>query len=137
MIAYALRHATRRETADAQASARPDGRRALQLAFAGIWLLDAALQYQPIMFTRAFGQTLAAAAMNNPAAVGGTWDVQIGHGLPDQAAVSIVTDTVGFCRLVANRVTPARLGLHVTGDPGRAAAALAAVLAAASTLALD
>ena len=81
------------------------------------------------------------AGLNHPTSVrlvltgpgGGTWDVQIGHGLPDQAAVSIVTDTVGFCRLIANRVTPARLNLHVTGDPGRAAA----VLAAASTLALD
>ena len=37
------------------------------------------------------------------------------------------------CRLAANRVTPADLDLHVTGDPGRAAG----VLAAASALALD
>jgi hypothetical protein len=34
-----------------------------------MWLLDAALQYQPVMFTRAFGQTLATTAMGNPAAV--------------------------------------------------------------------
>ena len=44
-----------------------------------------------------------------------------------------MTDAVGFCRLVANRVTPVDLDVHVTGDPGRAAAVLCAV----STLALD
>ena len=41
--------------------------------------------------------------------------------------------TVGFCRLVANRVAPADLDLDITGDPGRAAS----VLAAAAALALD
>jgi uncharacterized protein (TIGR03083 family) len=64
---------------------------------------------------------------------GGTWDVLIGQVPPAPAAVGIVTDAVGFCRLVANRVTPAGLDLHITGDPGRAAG----VLAAASALALD
>jgi hypothetical protein len=44
----------------------------------------------------------------------------------------IVTDAVGFCWLAANRVTPAGLAPHVTGDQDRAAA----VLAAAATLAL-
>ena len=44
-----------------------------------------------------------------------------------------MTDAVGFCRLAANRVTPAELNPHVTGDESRAAG----VLAAASTLALD
>ena len=64
---------------------------------------------------------------------GGTWDVTVGGGATAPAAVSIVTDAIGFCRLVGNRVTPADLDLHVTGDSGHAAA----VLAAASTLALD
>ena len=64
---------------------------------------------------------------------GGTWDVAIGERLPDPASIGIVANAVGFCRLVANRVTPADLDLHVTGDPGRAAG----VLAAASALALD
>jgi uncharacterized protein (TIGR03083 family) len=64
---------------------------------------------------------------------GGTWDVTVGRGAAAPAAVWIVTDAVGFCRLAGNRVTPADLDLHVTGDSGRAAA----VLAAASTLALD
>jgi uncharacterized protein (TIGR03083 family) len=64
---------------------------------------------------------------------GGTWDVQVGDSSPIPASVGIVTDAVGFCQLVANRVTPDRLDLHITGDPERAAM----VLAAASVLALD
>jgi uncharacterized protein (TIGR03083 family) len=64
---------------------------------------------------------------------GGTWDVAIGERRPDPVSIRIVADAAGFCRLVANRVTPADLDLHVTGDPGRAAG----VLAAASALALD
>jgi uncharacterized protein (TIGR03083 family) len=64
---------------------------------------------------------------------GGTWDVTVGGGPPATAAISIVTDAVGFCRLAANRIAPAELDVNVTGDPARAAA----VLAAATTLALD
>jgi uncharacterized protein (TIGR03083 family) len=64
---------------------------------------------------------------------GGTWDVTVGSGPAAPAAISIVTDAVGFCRLAANRIGPAELDVIVTGDPGRAAA----VLAAATTLALD
>ncbi len=64
---------------------------------------------------------------------GGTWDIPIGQGPPAPAAVAIVAECAGFCRLVANRVTPADLDLHITGDPARAAD----VLTAASALALD
>ena len=64
---------------------------------------------------------------------GGTWDIAIGGDAPEPASVAIVTDVVGFCRLAANRATPADLDLHVTGDPGHAAG----VLAATSALALD
>ena len=67
---------------------------------------------------------------------GGTWDVPIGTsgtGAADPADVVIVSDAVDFCRLVANRVTPAALELDITGDAGLAAA----VLAAAPVLALD
>ena len=64
---------------------------------------------------------------------GGAWDIAVGEGPPDPVFIRIIADAVGFCRLVANRVTPADLDLHVTGDPGRAAG----VLAAASALALD
>ena len=48
---------------------------------------------------------------------GGTWDVAIGERPPDPVSIRIIADTVGFCRLAANRVTPADLDLHVTGDP--------------------
>jgi hypothetical protein len=63
---------------------------------------------------------------------GGTWDVLVGEG-PGRVPAGIVTDAAGFCRLVANRATPAELDLHITGDAGRAAR----ILAAASSLALD
>src|SRR3984957_14301555 len=45
---------------------RIDARRALQLALAGLWLLDGVLQYQPAMFTPAFSRMLAASAAGNP-----------------------------------------------------------------------
>ncbi len=64
---------------------------------------------------------------------GGTWDLALGAGRPDPVSVCIVTDAVGFCRLVANRAAPAALDLHVTGD----SCCAAKVLAAAATLALD
>ncbi len=64
---------------------------------------------------------------------GGTWDVPLGEQPEQAAAVGIVTDAVGFCRLVANRIPPSDLDLHVTGDAGQAAG----VLAAAAALALD
>ena len=74
---------------------------------------------------------------------GGTWDVALGDppasgtgpgsNASAPADVAIVTDTIGFCRLAANRVVPASLDTHVTGDWDRAAA----VLAATASLALD
>jgi uncharacterized protein (TIGR03083 family) len=64
---------------------------------------------------------------------GGTWDVAIGEETAGRESLAIVADAVGFCRLAANRVTPAELGSHITGDEGRAVS----VLAAATTLALD
>ena len=57
----------------------PDARRRLQLALGALWLLDAILQYQPVMFTRAFSQMLAAAAEGNPAFVSRPilWDAHL------------------------------------------------------------
>jgi hypothetical protein len=52
---------------------------------------------------------------------------------PDAATVGIVADAVGFCRLVGNRITPADLRPHITGNAGRATE----ILAAATTRALD
>ena len=67
---------------------------------------------------------------------GGTWDVPInplgGDGSSAEDVV-VVVDAVDFCRLVANRVDPTALELHVVGE--RAAAD--GVLAAAAALALD
>ena len=65
---------------------------------------------------------------------GGTWDISFGAGSDDDAvSVRIVADAVAFCRLAANRVTPAELDLDVSGDTDRAGRVLAAV----SALALD
>jgi hypothetical protein len=57
----------------------PDHGARLRLALAAAWLLDAALQYQPFMFTRAFGQSLAESAQGNPGVVSGpiTWSAGI------------------------------------------------------------
>jgi uncharacterized protein (TIGR03083 family) len=64
---------------------------------------------------------------------GGTWDLAIGDSQAAPEKITIVADAVGFCRLAANRLTPAELGPHVTGNRDRAAAVLAVV----SALALD
>jgi hypothetical protein len=65
-------------------SAQPDTRRALQLALAGCWLLDAVLQYQPAMFSRAFSDMLGGTAAGNPSVIARpiTWDANlVGHHL--------------------------------------------------------
>jgi uncharacterized protein (TIGR03083 family) len=64
---------------------------------------------------------------------GGTWDVSLGEGGRNPAPLRIVTDAVGFCRLVANRVRPSDLGLDIAGDRSQ----VPRVLAAAAALALD
>jgi hypothetical protein len=62
-----------------QAWAVPDLRRRLQLVLAGIWLLDAVLQYQSFMFTKAFAQMLGATASRNPAIIADpiTWSARL------------------------------------------------------------
>ncbi|MGH3069015.1 MAG: hypothetical protein ACRDMI_10585 [Streptosporangiaceae bacterium] len=57
----------------------PDVRRLLQLALAGLWLLDAVLQYQSFMFSKGFGQMLAGTASGNPGVVASpiTWNVRL------------------------------------------------------------
>jgi hypothetical protein len=61
------------------ARAAPDARRMLQLALAGVWLLDGVLQYQSFMFTKAFGQMLAATAPGNPGVIASpiNWDARL------------------------------------------------------------
>jgi hypothetical protein len=66
------------------AVARLDARRALQLGLAAIWLLDGVLQYQPFMYTKAFGESLAGTAAGNPSVIARpiTWDAAlVGHHL--------------------------------------------------------
>jgi hypothetical protein len=57
----------------------PDARRVLQLVLAGVWLLDGVLQYQPFMFSKAFGQSLAVTAPGNPGVIARpiTWDASL------------------------------------------------------------
>jgi hypothetical protein len=73
----------RRRSALATDWRAPDGRRVLQLLLATIWLLDAVLQFQPYMFTRAFGdQMISSSALGNPAGLAHqiTWAGRtIGH----------------------------------------------------------
>ncbi|TVZ06537.1 hypothetical protein EAS64_03790 [Trebonia kvetii] len=69
MIAYALRRTGLGAGSAARPGTRPGAGTALRLGLAGVWLLDAALQYQPFMFTRAFGKALATTAMGNAAVV--------------------------------------------------------------------
>ncbi|MGH3251793.1 MAG: hypothetical protein ACRDOI_37055 [Trebonia sp.] len=71
-----------------------DARRALQLTLAGLWLLDAVLQYQPFMYTKAFGQLLAATASGNPSVIGHpiTWNATlVGQHL---AAINTIFATI-------------------------------------------
>ena len=60
------------------------------------------------------------------------WDLPLGSGA-DRRDVMIVTDAVDFCRLVANRLEPEALAMHVDGDMED----VRGVLVAAATLALD
>jgi hypothetical protein len=57
----------------------PDARRRLQLALAALWLLDAVLQFQAVMFSRSFAQMLTGAAHGNPAFIAGpiTWSAHL------------------------------------------------------------
>jgi len=66
----------------------PDRRRILQLALAAVWFLDAVLQLQPFMFSRAFGPLMLGPTANgNPAA--------IAHSITDISR-SIGHHSVGF-----------------------------------------
>jgi hypothetical protein len=72
----------------------PDARRMLQLCLGAVWLLDAILQYQSVMFTRAFGQMLATAAPGNPTVIARpiTWDASLveHHGVTINTAFATV-----------------------------------------------
>lgn len=81
-VAVAGRPAVRRVwlgTEPRTVAAKPDIRRALQLALAAVWLLDGVLQYQSFMYTKAFGQMLAGTAAGNPSVIARpiTWDANL------------------------------------------------------------
>jgi hypothetical protein len=61
------------------AGKRLDARRALQLALAAVWLLDAVLQYQAFMYTKGFSDMLAGTATGNPSVIARpiTWDANL------------------------------------------------------------
>lgn len=77
----------------------PDSRRPLQLALGGLWLLDAVLQYQSAMFSRAFPQMLAATAQGNPAVIAGpiTWSARlIDHHMAMNAVFATIQLLLGL-----------------------------------------
>jgi len=81
-IAAAGVHPARRSRLGTEAEmsrAVPDVRRLLQLALAGIWLLDALLQYQSFMFSKGFSQMIGGTAAGNPGVVASpiTWDATL------------------------------------------------------------
>jgi hypothetical protein len=65
-----------------------------------MWLLDGVLQYQPVMFTRAFGQMLAESATGNPAVVAEpiTWAARIieHNPAPTNAAFATIQVALGL-----------------------------------------
>src|SRR5689334_8103880 len=80
-IAAGVRPARRGRLAAGAEAARdaPDARRLLQLALAGLWLLDGVLQYQAFMFSKDFTGMLSDTASGNPAAVARpiTWNASL------------------------------------------------------------
>jgi hypothetical protein len=78
----------------------PDARRKLQLALAGIWLLDAILQFQAFMFSKGFAQMLAATAPGNPRFIADpiSWAARIisDHGTATNAVFALIQLLIGL-----------------------------------------
>jgi hypothetical protein len=78
----------------------PDTRRLLQLALGALWLFDAVLQAQSIMFTRAFGHMLADSAPGNPALVAHpiSWSASLiaQHGMATNAVFAAIQLLLGL-----------------------------------------
>jgi hypothetical protein len=70
-----------------------DTRRWLQLGLAALWLTDALLQVQSFMFSKAFGQTLAATAPGNPAIIADpiTWSARLIEAHPTWTNAAFAT----------------------------------------------
>jgi hypothetical protein len=80
--------------------AAPDVRRWLQLGLAGIWLLDAILQFQTFMFSKGFAQMLAGTGPGNPAVIATPihWASQIigQHGTATNAVFALIQLAIGL-----------------------------------------
>ena len=107
----AQRHRRRRE----DAWAAPDARRKLQLALAGIWLLDAILQFQAFMFSKGFSQMLAGTGPGNPGVIAGpiSWSARLiaEHAIVTNALFAAIQLLIGLG--IAYRPT-VRLALGVS-----------------------
>jgi len=75
-------------------------RRKLQLALAGIWLLDAILQFQAFMFSKGFAQMLAGTAPGNPWFIADpiNWTARIisEHGTAANAVFALIQVLIGL-----------------------------------------
>ena len=85
----------------------PDARRCLQLALAGLWLLDAVLQCQAFMLTKGFAGMLAAAAAGNPgwAAAPVLWAAHLAGRGPALANAGFATVQLLIALAIAGRPT--------------------------------
>jgi hypothetical protein len=88
-------------------------RRVLQLGLGAIWMLDAALQFQPFMFGRGFvSQVIDPAAMGSPAAIAntatGAGAVILTHPALFNAGFAVVQLSIGVA-LLSRRTTRAGL----------------------------
>jgi hypothetical protein len=80
--------------------AAPDVRRRLQLVLAGVWLLDAVLQFQAFMFSKGFSQMLGGTAAGNPAVIANpiNWSAKIiaEHGTATNAIFAFIQLAIGL-----------------------------------------
>ena len=93
----------------------PDARRKLQLLLAGVWLLDAILQFQAFMFGKGFAQMLGATGPGNPGVIAGpiSWAARIiaQHGIVTNAIFAAIQLLIALG--IASRPT-VRLALGVS-----------------------
>ncbi len=83
----------------------------------------AAVPYGLLMAGRPGSGRTARVVLTGPG--GGAWTQALGLGdVPDEIDALVIADALGFCRLAAQRLSPAELGHHVDGDGEVAAAVL-------------
>jgi hypothetical protein len=99
----------------------PDTRRLLQLALGALWLLDAILQAQSIMFTRAFSHMLTDSAAGNPALVAHpiSWSAGLiaQHGMASNALFAAVQLLIGL-GIAGRRTVRVALGASIVWSLG-------------------